>query len=84
MKSLGSHLAKYAKLGAHKRSERDVCKKAIQAVLGVEVDEKSLAIKQGILYMTLPAPLKAKVRENKREILGEIRKTLGRTIVDIG
>jgi hypothetical protein len=84
MKSLGSHLAKYTNLGAHKRSERDVCKKAISAILGVEVDEKALAIKQGILYTTLPAPLKAKVRENKREILTEIRKTLGRAVTDIG
>jgi hypothetical protein len=83
MKSLAAHYTKYAKLGVKELLERDVCKEVIERMLEVVVSEKSITIKDGVLKLSLPAPVKSKVREMKLEILRELKKKLGGAVKDL-
>lgn len=83
MKSLGDHLKKYTKLGVAQKGEREVCREVAERVVGVKVDEKAVTIQNEVLKIAVPAPVKSKIRELKREILLEIRKKLGNRVKDV-
>lgn len=83
MKSLGSHLAKYTKLGAPQKAERDVCREVVETHVGVSIGDTACVIKNEVLFVSVSAPVKMKVREMKREILAAIRKKLGNVVRDI-
>jgi hypothetical protein len=83
MKSLADHLHKYTKIGSQQKGDREVCADVLSTLLHTTIPVTAVRVRNEILEITVPAPLKTKVREMKREILLTLRKRLGDRVRDV-
>lgn len=84
MFNISSYLDKFKKMEPEGDSTKRAAESAIFETLGVKVEKKDMAMRNGVLHISAPASVKSEIFMNKRGILKKARESGGKqTLVDI-